>query len=113
VNAFVALGGNSDGSGAIVAERLEEAVEELGLTLDVATLMAEIDSDGNGTIDYDEFSDLILKYKEEESIIKFIPEEEEAEEEEVHIPKLSLDNMDPELADLLHDWLTLSARRAY
>jgi Ca2+-binding EF-hand superfamily protein len=55
VSAFIALGGNEDRSGSIASEKLQHAVQEFGFTLDIETLINEIDEDQNGTVDFDEF----------------------------------------------------------
>mmetsp|Transcript_13119 Transcript_13119/g.31022 ORF Transcript_13119/g.31022 Transcript_13119/m.31022 type:complete len:148 (-) Transcript_13119:128-571(-) len=55
VEAFVALGGNTDKSGEISTEKLRTVVKEFGLTIDLDRLIREIDTDGSGKVDYEEF----------------------------------------------------------
>jgi calmodulin len=55
LEAFVACGGNPDKSGFIDGYQLIEVVKQFGLTLDIDNLMEEVDRDGNGAIDFDEF----------------------------------------------------------
>ena len=45
VAAFVALGGGEDKTGEIHADRLREVCQELGLTIDIESLLEEIDTD--------------------------------------------------------------------
>eukprot|EP01006_Ploeotia_vitrea_P031596 TRINITY_DN63923_c1_g1_i1.p2 TRINITY_DN63923_c1_g1~~TRINITY_DN63923_c1_g1_i1.p2 ORF type:complete len:487 (-),score=46.12 TRINITY_DN63923_c1_g1_i1:1844-3304(-) len=54
-DAFVALGGQRDKSGEIDARQLRDTVKQFGLTLDIDRLIEEVDSDGSGMIDFDEF----------------------------------------------------------
>ena len=49
VEAFVACGGNRDKSGTVKAEELINIVKEFGLTIDIETLIEEIDTDKSGT----------------------------------------------------------------
>ena len=58
VGAFVALGGNSDKTGIIFKKQLEATVKLFDLTIDVDALCREIDQDGNGEIDYEEFKSM-------------------------------------------------------
>lgn len=82
LSAFVAMGGNFDRTGVISTEKLKDAVMEFGFTVDIDAIIREVDEDGNGTIDFDEFYLMInmkggeegedesdLEDKEEEDII--------------------------------------------
>ncbi|KAG8458016.1 hypothetical protein KFE25_007223 [Diacronema lutheri] len=55
IDAFVALGGAPDKSGDISADKLRKVVREFGLTIDIDTLIREVDTDSSGFIEYDEF----------------------------------------------------------
>ena len=68
VSAFVAMGGNSDRTGAIQTDKLTKACQEFGLTIDIDALIREVDDDGNGTVDFDEFTMMMSanKYGEED-----------------------------------------------
>ncbi|EFC39224.1 predicted protein [Naegleria gruberi] len=55
LSAFVAMGGNFDRTGVISTEKLKDAVMEFGFTVDIEAIIREVDEDGNGTIDFDEF----------------------------------------------------------
>jgi calmodulin len=55
IDAFVALGGAPDKSGEISADKLRQLVREFGLTIDIETLIREVDTDKSGYIDYEEF----------------------------------------------------------
>jgi Ca2+-binding EF-hand superfamily protein len=63
LSAFVAMGGNSDRTGAIQTEKLTAACEEFGLTIDIDSLIKEVDDDGNGTVDFDEFTMMMRSNK--------------------------------------------------
>nr|7K5B_R Chain R, Dynein light chain 4A [Tetrahymena thermophila] len=56
VDAFVAMGGNADTTGSVDANRLIQIVkEEFEMTIDIVGLIREIDKDGSGEIEYEEF----------------------------------------------------------
>ena len=60
IDAFVAMGGNPDMSGKVDADKLIEVIkEEFGMTIDIERLIKEIDQDGSGEIEYDEFKTLL------------------------------------------------------
>jgi len=66
IDAFVAIGGNKDGTGVITSQQLEKALEDFGLTIDVATLLEMFDiSEGN--ISYESFCRIFDKTIIEES----------------------------------------------
>ena len=56
VDAFIALGGNADKTGNVVADKLRGIVKEFGLTIDIDRLIREVDTDHSGLIDYQEFA---------------------------------------------------------
>ena len=63
LDAFVAMGGNPDGSGKIDASKLIGIVkDEFGMTIDIKRLIEEIDIDGSGSIEYVEFKALLSNY---------------------------------------------------
>ena len=60
LDAFVAMGGEPDGDGAINAEKLIETIKhEFEMTIDIEALIEEIDEDGSGQIEFDEFTALL------------------------------------------------------
>lgn len=59
MSAFCAIGGNNDKSGEVCVQKLTNSLYEFGLTIDIQRLINEIDEDGNGTVDFDEFSKLL------------------------------------------------------
>ena len=60
MDAFVAMGGEPDGDGAINAEKLISTIKiEFEMTIDIEKLIMEIDEDGSGQIEFDEFTALL------------------------------------------------------
>ncbi len=60
IDAFVAIGGNEDLSGHVDAQKVIEIVKkEFQLTIDIEKLIAEVDADGSGEIEFDEFKTLL------------------------------------------------------
>ena len=60
LDAFVAMGGQEDGNGFIDADRLIKIIkEEFEMTIDIEKLIQDIDEDGSGEIEYDEFRNLL------------------------------------------------------
>ena len=60
LDAFVAMGGDEDGSGCVDANKLIDIMKnEFHLTIDIEALIEEIDADGSGEIEFDEFKELI------------------------------------------------------
>ena len=56
LDAFVAMGGEASGEGAINAEKLIQTIKvEFEMTIDIEALIKEIDEDGSGQIEFDEF----------------------------------------------------------
>ena len=56
LDAFVALGGNRNRTGVVSAERLKSVIQhELMLPIRIDKLIKEVDKDGSGYIDYEEF----------------------------------------------------------
>ena len=56
LDAYVAMGGDQDGGGCVDAERLIRTIkEEFEMTIDIVALIAEVDEDGSGEIEFDEF----------------------------------------------------------
>ena len=54
------MGGEEDGDGSIDAEKLIRIIkDELEMTIDIEKLIADIDEDGSGEIEYDEFRNLL------------------------------------------------------
>ena len=60
MDAYVAMGGDEDGGGYIDAERLIRIIkEDFEMTIDIEKLIQDIDEDGSGQIEYDEFRNLL------------------------------------------------------
>ncbi len=60
LDAFVAMGGEPDGDGAIDATKLIKTIkEEFEMTIDIEKLIKEIDEDGSGQIEFGEFTQLL------------------------------------------------------
>ena len=60
LDAFVAMGGEPDGDGAIDATKLIKTIkEEFEMTIDIEKLIQEIDEDGSGQIEFGEFTQLL------------------------------------------------------
>ena len=58
--AFVAMGGQPDGEGCVDAMKLIRTIkEEFQMTIDIEGLIDEIDEDGSGEIEFDEFKALL------------------------------------------------------
>lgn len=56
----MALGGEANGDGYIDAEKLIRIIkEEFEMTIDIEKLIQDIDEDGSGKIEYDEFRQLL------------------------------------------------------
>ncbi|KAJ4462063.1 putative flagellar outer dynein arm light chain 5 [Paratrimastix pyriformis] len=56
--AFVAMGGNPDKTGQIATSRLAKTITEFGLPVDLDRLVHELDTDGSGYVDFQEFRKL-------------------------------------------------------
>ena len=60
LDAYIAMGGDPDGGGCIDAEKLIETIKtEFEMTIDIEKLIAEVDEDGSGEIEFDEFKELL------------------------------------------------------
>ena len=54
------MGGQPDGEGFIDAQKLIRIIkDEFEMTIDIEKLIADIDEDGSGEIEYDEFRNLL------------------------------------------------------
>ena len=59
-DAFVAMGGNEDESGCIDANKLIGTIKnDQKMTIDIEKMILEVDEDGSGEIEYDEFKLLL------------------------------------------------------
>lgn len=64
LDAFVAMGGRADGQGFIDAEMLIKTIkEEFEMTIDIRALIDDVDADGSGEIEFDEFKVLLQTAK--------------------------------------------------
>ena len=60
LDAFIAMGGEEDGEGSIDAELLIQVIKhDFQMTIDIEALIMEIDEDGSGEIEFDEFKALL------------------------------------------------------
>ena len=60
LDAFVAMGGEADGDGCVDAKKLIQTIKnEFEMTIDIEKLIEEIDEDGSGEIEFDEFKALL------------------------------------------------------
>eukprot|EP01063_Lacrimia_lanifica_P016719 TRINITY_DN23268_c0_g1_i1.p1 TRINITY_DN23268_c0_g1~~TRINITY_DN23268_c0_g1_i1.p1 ORF type:complete len:496 (+),score=143.22 TRINITY_DN23268_c0_g1_i1:62-1489(+) len=59
VEAFVALGGGKDKSGAVRSDLLRKYVKDFGLTIDIDGMIREVDTDDSGLIEYEEFEEML------------------------------------------------------
>lgn len=59
LDAFISLGGNPDKSGSVLAKTLLDVIKEFELTLNVEKFLREADTDGNGSISYEEFRSML------------------------------------------------------
>ena len=60
LDAYVAMGGDKDGGGAIDSNMLVRTIrDEFEMTIDIEALIAEADEDGSGEIEFDEFRDML------------------------------------------------------
>ncbi len=60
LDAFVAMGGEPDGEGCVDAKKLIQTIkDEFQMTIDIERLIEEIDEDGSGEIEFDEFKALL------------------------------------------------------
>ena len=60
LDAFVAMGGEPDGEGCVDAQKLIATIKnEFQMTIDIEALIEEIDEDGSGEIEFDEFKALL------------------------------------------------------
>ena len=57
-DAFEILGGGPGGEGEVLKEKVEQFVKETELTIDVDKFVGEVDEDGSGKVDYQEFRQL-------------------------------------------------------
>ena len=60
LQAFVAMGGEADGDGSIDADKLIDIIKnKFEMTIDIEALIEEVDEDGSGEIEFDEFRQLL------------------------------------------------------
>ena len=60
LDAFIAMGGEEDGGGCIDADKLIQIIKhDFQMTIDIEALIEEIDEDGSGEIELDEFKALL------------------------------------------------------
>jgi calmodulin len=60
VDAYVACGGNADKSGHVERSTLVKIIKtDFGLTIDIEELIDQVDADGSGEIEFEEFVELL------------------------------------------------------
>ena len=59
LDAFVAMGGRYDGGGEVSTVMLKNYFDEFGLNIDIDKLVADIDKDQSGYVDFYEFKELL------------------------------------------------------
>ena len=60
LDAYVSMGGDPDGGGCVDAAKLISTIkDEFQMTIDIEKLIEEIDEDGSGEIEFDEFKALL------------------------------------------------------
>ena len=60
LDAYIAMGGDADGGGCVDADKLIATIkEEFEMTIDIEALIQEVDEDGSGEIEFDEFKELL------------------------------------------------------
>ena len=54
------MGGEQDGGGCVDADKLIDTIKrEFEMTIDIEALINEVDEDGSGEIEFDEFKELL------------------------------------------------------
>ena len=54
------MGGDTDGGGCVDADKLISTIkQEFEMTIDIEALINEVDEDGSGEIEFDEFKELL------------------------------------------------------
>ena len=72
LDAFVAMGGEENGDGNIDADKLISIIKhDFGMSIDIETLIKEIDADESGEIEFDEFQSLLACDGENPEIEQF------------------------------------------
>ena len=60
LDAYVAMGGDPDGGGCVDAAVLIDTIKnQFQMTIDIEKLIEEVDEDGSGEIEFDEFKELL------------------------------------------------------
>ena len=60
LDAYVAMGGNRDRSGCIQSNLLIDVIKnQFEMTIDIEKFIEEVDEDGSGEIEYDEFKKIL------------------------------------------------------
>ena len=67
LDAYAAMGGDPDGGGCVNADKLIATIkDEFEMTIDIEKLIEEIDEDGSGEIEFDEFQALLAGNAEDD-----------------------------------------------
>lgn len=61
LHAFVAMGGNPDKTGQISVQKMAKVLKKFGLTVEIEELIAELDTDKSGFVDFTEFAQVFAK----------------------------------------------------
>lgn len=59
LDAFVAVGGNMDKSGQVIADSLIRIIKDFQMTINIEQLIKEVDTDNSGLIEYGEFESML------------------------------------------------------
>ena len=60
MESFVSMGGQANGDGIVDANKLIDIIKnQFEMTIDIEQLIADIDEDGSGEIEYEEFKSLL------------------------------------------------------
>lgn len=65
------MGGQNDKEGQVMADKLIKVITDFQMTIDIETLIAEVDKDGSGAIDYEEFRDMLTENNQTNALDQF------------------------------------------
>ena len=71
LDAFVAMGGDENGDGSVDANKLKTIKDDFGLTIDIDSLIQQLDCDNSGQIELGEFNHLLQSNRENPEIEQF------------------------------------------
>lgn len=71
LEAFVAVGGNCDKSGQVIADSLIKIIKDFQMTINIEQLIKEVDTDNSGLIEYDEFETMLSQEQQNTKDVTF------------------------------------------